>query len=114
MKPPRLSGYQIAFSLEETRGEREVFIYGDPAGLRSLAKLLLAVADLDQTKEELPLHDSYHVHAVMPASYAGHSAKITVGRADDRRGKKRFDVFPKPNPKKPIQPPQTTPLKRRV
>ena len=100
MKPPRLTGYQVAFSLEESRGEREVFIYGDSAGLKSLAKLLLFAAELDQKKEPFPPDDSFHLHAALPAKYKGHSARITVGRVDDKKGRKRFDVFPKPKGRK--------------
>jgi hypothetical protein len=99
MKTPRLTGYQTAFTIEEAKGEREVFIYGDPAGLRSLAKLLEYVADLDQKKEPYPEHDSYHCHAIIAGKYKAHSARITIGRADDKKGKKRFDVFPKKNEK---------------
>jgi hypothetical protein len=100
MKTPRLTGYQIAFSQKETRSEREVFIYGDSAGLKSLAKLLLFAAKVDQKKEPFPPEDSFHVHLTLPAAYKGHSARLTIGRADDKRGRKRFDVFPKPKKQK--------------
>jgi hypothetical protein len=96
-KPPPLSGYQTVFTREECEGEREIFIYGDPAGLRSLARLLEYIADLNQKKEPFPdEHDSYHHHTTIAGKYAGHSQRITVGRADDKKGKNRFDVFPKP------------------
>jgi len=100
MKPPRLTGYQTAYSNEKHPGELEVCIYGDPAGLRSLAKLLNFIADLDQTKEPFPdEHDSYHHHVFVAGQYRGHSQQITLGRADDKKGRKRFDVFPKPSKK---------------
>lgn len=94
MNPPKLTGYQTVFTIEKVKGEREVSIYGDPAGLRSLAKLLEYVADLDQAKEPIPEHDSYHHHAVITGKCDKHSDRITIGRADDIKGKRRFDVFP--------------------
>lgn len=100
MKVPALTGYQIAFSLEDDHGEREVFLYGDPEGLRSLANLLLFVAKVDQTKEPFPPDDTFHLHVTLPAKYKSHAARVTVGRVDDKKGRKRFDVFPKPKSRK--------------
>jgi hypothetical protein len=100
MNPPSLTGYQTAFTVEKDSGEREVCIYGDPAGLRSLAHLLNFVADIDQKKEPFPdEHDSYHCHVVVAGRYPKHAPRITLGRADDKKGKKRYDVFPKPKKK---------------
>ena len=111
MNPPRLTGYQTAFTIEEVEGEREIFIYGDPAGLRSLAKLLEFVADIDQKKEQVSEHDSYHVHAVITGQYEAHSDRITIGRAEDMKGKMRFDVFPRKKKKPPNKSVQRMPLR---
>ncbi|MHB1038291.1 MAG: Imm32 family immunity protein [Pirellulales bacterium] len=55
---PRITG-----QLEISKRREGVFIGGDPAGLRSLAKLLTWVADVDQ--EAIPSQpdgERYHVH----------------------------------------------------
>lgn len=100
MKPPKLVGYQTAFTLKDSDGNGEVCIYGNRAGLRSLARLLEYIADLDQKSELFPGEsDSFHHHVMVAGKYPGHSQRITIGRADDKNGKRRFDVFPRPGKK---------------
>lgn len=79
----------IAHNEEEDEGEvvkwDEVLIHGDPEGLRSLAKLLLQIADLNQ--EEVPdgylpvgAREHYHLRAGMELSAS--SDDVIIGRID--------------------------------
>lgn len=62
---------------------QEVLIHGDPKGLRSLAKLLLKLADLNQENDDdLPVgaREHYHLRADLELSHS--SAPVIVGRLD--------------------------------
>jgi len=93
MNPPDLTGHQIAFTVRNGHGP-EICIYGDPEGLRSLAKLILFVADVDQSKEPYPSDDSFHLHAGLCDKVPGHPQRITIGRMDSKEGKLRTDLRP--------------------
>jgi hypothetical protein len=48
----------------ETEKWQEVMIHGDPDGLKSLARLLLEIADINQEKDEKPslgAREHYHL-----------------------------------------------------
>lgn len=65
----------------------EVSIHGDPEGLRSLAKLLNSIADLDQnTLEEIPGYAREHVHLQPDTQLSGNSAVAIIGRLDPKNG----------------------------
>ena len=62
-----------------------VSVYGDPAGLRWLAKVLQAIADLDQRRipdENLPPHEGFHTHLRPESECRAMSQEVIVGRLD--------------------------------
>ena len=72
---------------DEFEGEiskwNEVYIHGDPDGLKSLGKLLLYLADLDQTKDpSLPVGAREHYHLRPGLELAAGSHQVIVGRLD--------------------------------
>lgn len=77
----------VAKNEEEWEGEMEywdeVLIHGDPEGLRSLANLLLELADLDQgTVDDLPAGEREHVHLRPNIELSKSSVAVIVGRLD--------------------------------
>jgi hypothetical protein len=62
---------------------KEVLIHGDPDGLRSLAKLLLKLADLNQDNVDgLPIGAREHIHLRPKFDLANSSEVVIVGRLD--------------------------------
>ena len=85
------SGTLCVFSFREGR-KKQVGIYGDPKGLRYLARLLNDIADIDQSKVpdiNCPINDSVHFHL---DDHSGRgrihpkSENIILGRADSKAG----------------------------
>lgn len=61
----------------------EVMIHGDPDGLRSLAKLLLQLADFDQeTNPNLPAGAKEHEHLQPNFELSSNSFQTIIGRLD--------------------------------
>ena len=61
----------------------DVLIHGDPQGLRSLANLLLKLADLDQgTVVGLPVGAREHYHLRPKFDLSNSSQQVIVGRLD--------------------------------
>ena len=61
----------------------EVLIHGDPEGLRSLANLLLKIADLDQEQiTDLPVGAREHLHLRPGFELSDNSATVIAGRLD--------------------------------
>jgi hypothetical protein len=61
----------------------EVLIHGDPEGLRSLAHLLLRLADLDQESvASLPVGARAHEHLRPKTELSNSSEAVIVGRLD--------------------------------
>ena len=91
-----MTGYQLIGT-----DDGDVTIYGDPEGLRCLAKLLLFVADLDQSKlqNNMPADDSFHCQVSPGFREKLPSLRLRVGRVDNRVGEFRSDVFPSPERK---------------
>ena len=62
---------------------KEVLIHGDPGGLKSLAKLLLRLADLNQDNiDGLPIGSREHIHLQPNLDLAKSSEEVIVGRLD--------------------------------
>jgi hypothetical protein len=62
---------------------KEVLIHGDPDGLRSLAKLLMKLADLNQEEVgKLPIGAREHIHLRPNLDLANSSEEVIVGRLD--------------------------------
>ena len=78
----------VSQSEVEENGEitkQEVFIHGNPAGLKSLAKLLLALAELNQEEvadEYLPVGAREHYSLRPGLELSKSSAQVTIGRID--------------------------------
>ena len=94
---PALRGYQIV-SMEEG----SVSIYGDSEGLRSLAQVLMFVADLDQMtlKNGQPVEDSFHCHIAPGRHLLLPSLPVIIGRVDTAAGRFRDEIFPLPKRKR--------------
>jgi hypothetical protein len=62
---------------------QEILIHGDPDGLRSLANLLIDLADRDQEKNtKLPIGAREHVHLRPSFDLSKSSLNVIVGRID--------------------------------
>jgi hypothetical protein len=72
----------------------EVLIHGDPEGLRSLANLLLKLADLDQDNvAELPIGAREHVHLRPNIELSNSSEAVIVGRLDAKGSGAVYDNY---------------------
>ncbi|MCB0647941.1 MAG: hypothetical protein KDC49_14830 [Saprospiraceae bacterium] len=99
----QLEGHlDIFFSLDgdESDGNQaengEVFIHGDPEGLRSFAKFLLGLAELDQEKLDdnyLPVDAREHHHLNPGFDLSQSSSKTIVGRLDAKGSGKFYDRY---------------------
>lgn len=72
---------------DEFEGEiqkwQEVLIHGDPEGLRSFAKLLIKIADLNQDSiAVLPIGAREHLHLQPDFDISKSSVQVIVGRID--------------------------------
>jgi hypothetical protein len=68
----------------------EILIHGDPEGLRSLAALLIKLADLDQDNmADLPEGAREHFHLRPRLELSASSDEVVVGRLD-AKGTGRF------------------------
>ena len=67
----------------EIRKWQEILIHGDPEGLRSLATLLIKLADSDQNNNNaLPRGASEHVHLRPGNGLSKSSERVIIGRLD--------------------------------
>ena len=84
---PGIEGNVFVDCDDETT-DRVVVLYGDPEGLRSLAKLLLVLADVDQSRIcGLASTDEHeHVHLEPDLDLCKSSVSLVLGRADDKQG----------------------------
>ena len=83
---------------DELDGEKmkwkEVLIHGDPDGLRSLAKLLLKLADLNQDNVDgLPIGAREHIHLRPKFELANSSEVVIVGRLDAKGTGAFYDMY---------------------
>ena len=88
----------ISAKEDEFEGEikkwQEVLIHGDPEGLRSFAKLLMKIADVDQeNKAELPVGAREHYHLRPNLELSKSSAETIVGRLDAKGTGQFYDRF---------------------
>jgi hypothetical protein len=64
----------------------EVLIHGDPEGLRSLAALLIKIADANQDNiANLPTGAREHIHLQPNYDLSASSEKVIIGRLDANR-----------------------------
>lgn len=90
----------IARNEDENDGEKitwdEVLIHGNPEGLKSLAKLLLAIAELNQDEVEdkyLPIGAREHYHLRAGIELSKSSIGTIVGRLDAKGTGKFYDRY---------------------
>jgi len=104
MKYKRIKGNEIEGELDifisqnedendgETTTRNEVLIHGNPEGLKSLAKLLLEIAELNQENVEdkfLPIGAREHFHLRPGIELSKSSIEVIVGRLD-AKGTRNF------------------------
>lgn len=62
---------------------QDILIHGDPEGLRSLAKVLLRMADLNQDDiADLPVGAREHIHLRPKIDLSCSSQQVIIGRLD--------------------------------
>ncbi|MDT3404430.1 Imm32 family immunity protein [Mucilaginibacter terrae] len=88
----------VANNEEEFEGTvekwQEVLIHGDPEGLRSLAKLLVKIADFNQEDEiSLPTGAREHVHLRPDLHISKSSVQVIVGRLDAKSTGAFYDRY---------------------
>jgi len=74
----------------------EILIHGDPEGLRSFAKLLNDIADLNQEEvddKDLPIGAREHYHLTPKLELANSSVTVIVGRLDAKGTGVFYDRF---------------------
>lgn len=77
----------IAQNEDELDGEitkwQQILIHGDPEGLKSLATLLIQIADTNQNEiVDLPIGAREHVHLRPKYDLSNSSEKVIIGRLD--------------------------------
>jgi hypothetical protein len=77
----------VADNEDEFEGEivkwQNILIHGDPEGLKSFAKLLTRIADLNQEDiTDLPIGAREHIHLQPGLDTSGSSVEVIVGRID--------------------------------
>jgi len=73
---------------------QEVSIHGDPEGLRSFAKLLNKIADLNQeNQEDLPVGAREHYHLRPNLELSKSSVEAIVGRIDAKGTGRFYDRY---------------------
>ena len=62
---------------------QDILIHGDPEGLRSLANVLLRIADLNQNDiVDLPIGAREHIHLRPKVDLSSSSQQVIIGRLD--------------------------------
>jgi hypothetical protein len=76
--PPKIKG-----NLEISKRRNGIFIGGDPKGLRSLAELLLWLANIDQESDpNVPDGEREHTHLYCGSQLTSHSVETEICRLD--------------------------------
>jgi hypothetical protein len=83
---------------DEFEGERmkwtDILIHGDPEGLRSLARILLKMADLNQEDNtDLPVGAREHIHLRPKWELSNSSNQVIIGRLDAKGTGAFYDRF---------------------
>lgn len=75
----------VTHNEEDSSKCEEILIHGDPQGLRSLAKLLIDIADLNQEEVDtkyLPIGAREHYRLSPKLELANSSETVVIGRLD--------------------------------
>jgi hypothetical protein len=90
----------ISHNEDENDGEKttwdEVLIHGNPEGLKSFAKLLLEIAELNQENVEdkdLPIGAREHYHLRPGIELSKSSNEVVVGRLDAKGTLRFYDRY---------------------
>jgi hypothetical protein len=72
---------------DEDEGEiakwQQILIHGDPEGLRSLAEILIKIADTNQDDiADLPIGAREHIHLLPKYNLSSSSEEVIIGRLD--------------------------------
>lgn len=80
--------YLIAWVSQGLARRADINIYGNPAGLRRLAAMLLKVAEFDQSQGRYPDDDSLHCHLNTGLNTAARDdlPRLTLGRVEPKNG----------------------------
>ncbi len=86
----------ISNNNSETTTHNEILIHGNPKGLKSLAKLLLEIAELNQEDIEdkcLPVGAREHYHLRPGIELSKSSTEVILGRLDAKGTGEYYDRF---------------------
>ena len=90
----------ISQDKEEFEGEilewNEIFIHGDPEGLRSLAKILIDLAEINQDlidESLLPTGEREHITLLSGIDISNSSDNVTIGRLDAKKTGEFYDRY---------------------
>ncbi len=88
----------IAENEDEFEGEitkwQDILIHGDPEGLKSFARLLTRIADLNQDdKSDLPIGAREHIHLRPNIDISKSSVEVIVGRIDAKGTSVFYDRY---------------------
>lgn len=73
---------------------QDILIHGDPEGLKSFAKFLIKLADLNQDKiKDLPIGAREHFHLRPNLELSKSSVEVIVGRLDAKGTGKFYDSY---------------------
>jgi hypothetical protein len=90
-----IADYEDEFEGEIQRWQ-DVLIHGDPEGLRSFAKLLITIADLNQDSvADLPVGAREHIHLQPNFDISKSSVQVIVGRIDAKGTGAFYDRYEK-------------------
>ena len=90
-----ISQYEDEFEGETTTWS-EIQIHGNPKGLKSLAKILIEIAELNQEEVEdkyLPIGAREHYHLSPGIELSKSSIEVVVGRLDAKGTGEYYDNF---------------------
>ncbi len=77
---------------------RDILIHGDPEGLRSLAGLLIKMADVNQNDVvDLPTGAREHIHLRPDYDLSNSSENVIIGRLDAKGTGAFYDRYIPPN-----------------
>ncbi|MBK8872383.1 MAG: hypothetical protein IPN13_00125 [Bacteroidetes bacterium] len=73
---------------------KEILIHGDPDGLKSLATILIKLADLNQDSiDGLPIGAREHIHLRPKFDLANSSVEVIIGRLDAKGTSAFYDSY---------------------
>lgn len=73
---------------------QEILIHGDPDGLRSLARLLIKIADTNQDeRSDIPKGAREHIHLRPKLDLSESSNQVTIGRLDAKGTGEFYQAF---------------------